>query len=697
MLNDGEADVFVGELDPVAVSLNGAIIDQADQPSLCSAAYQISLLDPGTGLTQIIDPTTTIRTAMANAMAANNKSSSLLKTYIAAIMLTCLTILIGLWEAVTKSILSVLGTANQCFGKAGTTEFFFNICNFLTAGALRKWKRVLLYYNDYSCPTGLPSPAEAALAWLGNTIDDCTFETYVRSGDNRFPPYRNIAMASKFKFSALELMTLSKRDALLRSDIGTRLRELGSLESQDLTELESLFDQIPGPADLVRFMQRDAFNQGVVDTFGLDSGFTDNFAGQVVTWAGYQGLSEDVMRANWRAHWSIPSPTQLYEMYHRLRHPAPGITQTVTLEDIKRALQQQDILPFWQDRLLAVSFHPLTRTDLFRAYERGWINDETFVNGSYQNGYSDEDAQTLLRFATQERKLALRTSDFVREYTQGYISVDQLSDLASREGYDPSLIPDIQEEAEYRRTLADQRRTVEAAVGQFRQCRISGDEFRSILEDAEIPEQVIDYWFNQAVAKTTCGSRREMQATLASLVQAGEMGEDTYRQRMTQLKYDETAIDNYWELIQVKMDAAQKRAQDKADKAEAAQAKAQARTEAQQARQAAAASARVQKAMATQERYRQSRNKLLTDAAVQLGHNLSDVTGPPSGFVNGLFLMLSSEYGLSQNEAANLVHFGAGKSKGMTSAAFAEWLQKAAPAALLIPWTLWPSELTPPQ
>jgi len=673
------------------------MMDMADQPIICSAPYQMNLIDPGNEVIDVVpafgDLIEIFSVSMDDQPIAAKIANWTIVAPIAIIVQAFATII----SRLITFIISRFYTMNAALASEAMQRSAFNLMNGICFGALDRIKQIWDYQANYGYPIGLPTPSEAGSAWLANTIDECTFQTYVMSGNMKYEPFKRVVTGSKWKFSALELMTLDKREQLQRSDITTRLRELGSLETTDVQELEALFDQVPGPADLIRFMVRDTSNNNVVNTFGLDDGFTDNFSGQIVTWAEYQGLSSQVMTHEWRAHWSIPSPTQLYEMLHRLRHnPAFGGVQKVT-DDVTAALKQQDILPYWIPKLMAVSYHSLTRTDLFRAYEKGWIDDDAFKTGMYNNGYSDDDSLTLLRFAKQERLLALRTADFTREYTQGYLSESQLSDLVEREGYDPSIVPDVVDEANYRRTLSDQRRNTEAVISQFRACRITEDEAYESLDELHVPREVSQYWIETASLKSMCGTRREWQSTLCSLLTTGDITQEQYIERMTQLKYDDIAIMHYLTLCNNRANTAKAKAQLAAQKAEQKAENQEARQQEQAAAKAARQAAATAKALAAAERSRQARNKAMEDAAMVLGQHLTDATGPVPEFVQGLYNLLQVEFGLSQNEAVNVIKFGSGKSKGMSAAEFSAWAQRTAQAGLSAPWYLYPDYMSAPQ
>ena len=599
-------------------------------------------------------------------------------------------LIIKVYKKVVDGIITMVGASTGAFKEIAAAETVMNALNTITFGGLRKILRVQRYGHDYKYPTGIPTPGEAGAAWLANAIDDCTFQTWVMANDTKFGPYRDIVKAGKYKFSAIELVTLDKRDKLKRSDLATRLRELGSLETTDQAELEGLFEQVPGPSDLIRFMVRDTANAQVVTDFELDTGFTTNYVDQVKKWGDQQGLTDDVMRHNWRAHWSIPSPTQLYEMLRRLRHnPQYGGPDKIQ-KDVIDALRQQDILPYWIPRLMEISYHPPNRSDVDRAFSLGQYDDDDYLKALYQIGYSDDDAADLLELAKLERKSSLRNAHFTKSYADGYISLDQMHDLAKADGYLPSLFDDLDMMADDRRIVAEQERQVKAIAAQYKACRITDDEAQKDMKELSIPQEVIDYQLDIASLSSLCGTKREMQSTLCALLQSGDITVSDYESRMRKLKYDEPAIQHYLTLCSNKLAASRKKAMEKAQKDAQTEAEKQAKEEDRQSEKARKAMERIQKAAEAAERARQARNRALEDAAVKLGKNLSDVSGPPAEYVQGLWQGLQSNVGLSQNEAANVINMAASKAKGMSTNEFTIWVYEMGRTGLAEPWTLYP-------
>jgi hypothetical protein len=218
------------------------------------------------------------------------------------------------------------------------------------------------------------------------------------------------------------------------------LRDLGYIDPTDAPELWELGKALPGPADVVRFMVRDVDDQAIVNQFGLDDEFRAKFAGLIRGYAQAAGIDEDLMRRYWRSHWSIPGPSQLLEMYHRLRNHPDAQGKRVDLDTVKTALQQQDILPYWIPRLLETSFSPLRLVDVRRAFFDGSIGLPE-VRQSYEDrGYSDTNADILTRHLLKQKILSLQNHRAVKAYSAGMINSAELTVELSEVGYDKAQI-----------------------------------------------------------------------------------------------------------------------------------------------------------------------------------------------------------------------------------------------------------------
>ena len=323
------------------------------------------------------------------------------------------------------------------------TRIGLAIVSLITGRALSNWDLSLEQQSNFKCPVSVPTEGNAIVAFLANTINEQVAKCWVQANNYHWDDFKHVIDASRSKLGVNDLIQLRLRGQLTDAGMQDRVRELGFLRGSESSEFLELSKWIPGPADLIRWMVRDVEDMAIVNRFQLDTDFNAKFAGQVEKYSEWQHIDKQDMLRYWRAHWTIPGPHQLYEMYHRLRYPFIPANERVTRADVETALKQQDIAPFWVDRLLAVSFKPLTRVDVRRAYRIGSINRPQVEQAYKELGYSDANAAILGDFAEQLVKNTWIKSPLIGRYVKGEINAIELSDLALQEGALPVLIPDM--------------------------------------------------------------------------------------------------------------------------------------------------------------------------------------------------------------------------------------------------------------
>jgi len=189
--------------------------------------------------------------------------------------------------------------------------------------------------------------------------------------------------------------------------------------------------EIPGPSDLISFAVREAFDPLTIQAFG----YHKEIPNQIIPWMEKQGYGGQVADAlppgatdnfgnalvrpvywfdmYWFAHWQLPSPTQGFEMLHRLYPfsdygPSPSIRNGVTFteQQMGMLLKTQDYPQFWRDRLTLISYSPLTRVDVRRMFEMDVLGEADVYHAYRQLGYDDLNAKHLLNFSKEKKRLA---------------------------------------------------------------------------------------------------------------------------------------------------------------------------------------------------------------------------------------------------------------------------------------------------
>lgn len=350
---------------------------------------------------------------------------------------------------------------------------------------------------NYECPTELPSIADGVSAFLRSEMDGANLRRLVELRGGVWQQWEKVILAQRQYLNAGEILTLHMREFIDRPAFLKRMRELGFLDQQEVDNLLQLAQQIPPFTDLIRMMVRDTADLNVVNTFGMDSEFSNKWADPLKKWGVQQGISDDVMRMYWRAHWDIPSPTQLFTMFQRLRNlagvPIDEAYQRIGIDrnqlprevrdmhpgakfsDIVTGLIQQDILPFWIPKYLAIAFLPLTRVDTRRAFDIGVINRDKVKSTYTDVGYNDENAEILTKFTERLKILRVPSFGWGKAYIEGAIGVARMEALAKAEGYVDAELPQV-------KAILDRRAEVET-----RRACARANRQRFLLGDVDIP------------------------------------------------------------------------------------------------------------------------------------------------------------------------------------------------------------------
>lgn len=314
------------------------------------------------------------------------------------------------------------------------------------------------YALQWSNPQYLPGQVRVDAAYLAGQIDDATWVCWTRANGNLPEPARKIMLADQNKLTITENIALHMRGVFNREVLHRRARDLGFLFPNYVDELLVLAQALPTQSDLIRFMSRDAADDAVAKKYGYDAEFEDKFTPIMQRWAKSLGLDDTYFRYQWRAHWNIPSFTQLSEMLARLRPDRPEMnewqaavdaqTETdkllnpipmpeyVTPEDVAEALRIDDVAPGWVQRLMAISTNPINRTDSVRAYMIGAFDEERLYHAFRDVQYSDRDARTLVEFYKQDKARRGRNLSgtwsvrkTIRYYKSGWVNREQAFDL----------------------------------------------------------------------------------------------------------------------------------------------------------------------------------------------------------------------------------------------------------------------------
>lgn len=280
------------------------------------------------------------------------------------------------------------------------------------------------------------------------------------------------------------------RDASLRGIIsdGQATEWLVGLgfQPEAIPVLKKLFFFIPPTQDIITMAVREAFTPEIAKKFGQYEDFPADFA----KYAAQQGISSEWAERYWAAHWNLPSVLQGYEMLHR------GVISEAELKMLMRAL---DIMPWWRDKLIQISYAPFTRVDVRRMYNTGVLSVPEVKRAYMDIGYTAEKAEKLTQFTialNTETDRELTKSDLIDGFSRGLIPETEAIDLLESLGYDEREARFYLERAKLKNIEAKKKQAITNTQKRFNAGVISADEAVRRLIEAGVTQSEIDELFS---------------------------------------------------------------------------------------------------------------------------------------------------------------------------------------------------------
>lgn len=187
------------------------------------------------------------------------------------------------------------------------------------------------------------------------------------------------------------------------------------------------------PSDLVRIADKRIWSQVTDPKYGQYNELPKELIEGLAKW----GYDQQSAKWLWAAHWELPSPQQIFDMFHR------GL---ISQDDIQIYLGLTDWLPFFRDKLPELTYNIPSRVDIRRMYKAGVINQSQMHKYHKSMGYNEQDATFLDQFVvktqlpeddTEVDKLRNRVKTSVEKgYTLGLLNVQETSQMLQQLGVD---------------------------------------------------------------------------------------------------------------------------------------------------------------------------------------------------------------------------------------------------------------------
>lgn len=360
----------------------------------------------------------------------------------------------------------------------------FISCVMICAGVLVGLERVLIGSRQEAArlrPNSIPDASTLVSMLIRKVLSPAEYANkMLQLGlDANFQlAYRELARELLTPFDLVQLLN---RGLISEGYFAEQLRQRG-FDNDSILYTKELGKYLPGPSDLVRFAVRDVYNGGIVSKYGYD----EDYPGAIDADAKKLGIAPEIMRFYWRAHWDLPSPTQGYEMLHR------GVIDKATLDELLRIA---DYPKYWRDKLVAISFNPLTRVDIRRLYQDKVLTKEEVFKAYKDGGYNDFNASKLTEWTINEfiaEVTELTKGEIIKSYINGVLSRQESLSLLSQFIINTSEREIILQNADITKQQIYENEFIENVRQLFVSGRLSEGDLRGRLSSIGSTTQFID-------------------------------------------------------------------------------------------------------------------------------------------------------------------------------------------------------------
>lgn len=360
----------------------------------------------------------------------------------------------------------------------------------------------------------------------------------------------------KPKLTIGEIINAYLRGLISENDFNLMLKEHG-LADRDIDVLKGLMWSYPSPTDFIRFAVREVFTKDKETQEALSAEFPDD----IVEYAEKAGMRKEVLEWYWKAHWDLPSPTQIYEMLHRLNPEVLKVRGSAykdlgldiskletTIDTVKQFLKQADYDLRWRDRLVAISYSPLTRVDLRRIYELGLIDDNELLARLMEVGYTKKDAELMVEFykTYRQEEVRLWTKTEIRNLLYyGLVNDAEAVVLLKRIGYTEEDAKTLVELWKAKLAEKDMREIQKYVRDAYALGEITRAEAEKRLRAVGLSEEVINIVLDKEDARRLSSVKLPSTSTVVKWLKAGIITEAEARKILEEINVKSEYIEYY--------------------------------------------------------------------------------------------------------------------------------------------------------
>ena len=296
------------------------------------------------------------------------------------------------------------------------------------------------YAINAQCPYIRPGASEALSAYMADTITLPQLINWVETSGHCWQPFSKQLTVARKKIAPDSAIDLWRRDIWSISQVYGNHRQQGFLDHKESDLLIELTKFVPSASDIMRGMVRDVANDTVATHYGLDKDRDDVYTGDLKKWGKYDAVGDDVLKAEWRAHWAWPGVGELLRMYHLLRTDDTPADKRITEYDIQQIVKFGSVAPWYSEKILDTLYNPISRWDLRPANAVGALTSDRAKIQMQRLGFGDVDIATMLDHMEREKKNAIYSTKPVAEWKGELINRQQCEAALAEYGFDVGFI-----------------------------------------------------------------------------------------------------------------------------------------------------------------------------------------------------------------------------------------------------------------
>lgn len=339
---------------------------------------------------------------------------------------------------------------------------------------------------------------------------------------------------SKQLLSVADAITLWRRKEITDQEVTDRLHLL-RMDDTEIEAAKKVTEFFPSPLDLVRFAVREVYTPDTVTRFGMK----EDLPAEFITESAKAGLPEEQASNYWAAHWELPSILQGFRMLHR---------RIITKDDLSMLLKALDVMPFWREALIKLSYNPLTRVDVRRMHAMGILDDQAVNDAYLDGGYSPENAKHMLDFTKAYNAQGSTTeakTTVTKAYTEELITIEQFREYLKAFGYFDEVVDYWADMAEYEKTLSVLESSKADLFERYRIGEIELDEVRQELGLQDLPATYINKAIRDEQYKRAKKVKVPSRTELENWLKLDIIDESIYAEKMHAIGYVQQDIERY--------------------------------------------------------------------------------------------------------------------------------------------------------